>query len=156
MKTAPVIVGWAEWVSLVEFGPMILRAKMDSGARTSALHTFFIEEIGPPSAPRIRFGVHPRKGTTRTEVICEADVLERRIVRDSGGHEEERYVIETAVRIGDVLQTIDVTLTDRENMRFRMLIGRSALNGLLIDPTRRNLLGRRRTMFEKYNRENPL
>lgn len=152
MKSSPVVVGWSEWVSLVDYGPMILKAKIDTGARTSALHTFSIEEVPGPTK-RIRFGVHPRQRTIKKEVYCEADVIEKRIVRDSGGHEEERYVVRVKVCIGDVRRKIDVTLTDRENMQFRMLIGRSALRGFIVDPTRRNLLGQKREMLKRYNEE---
>lgn len=151
----PVSIGWAEWVSLADLGPLILKAKIDTGARTCALHTFSIEEIGTRSQRRVRFGIHPSALSASTITYCEADVIDKRVVRDSGGHEERRYVIFTTLRIGDVTQQVEVTLTDRENMQFRMLVGRSALAGFVIDPTRTVLLGKKRKMTKRYKLEDP-
>ena len=148
--TEPTVVGWGEWVSLPEFGPVILRAKMDTGATTSALHTFRIEPLQKEGREFVRFGVHPRQKQVDVEVFAEAEVRERRMVRDSGGHDEERYVVEVLLQIGAVSRRVEVTLTDRENMQFRMLVGRSALGGFLVDPTRRSLLGTRRKMITLY------
>jgi len=152
---SPITIGWAEWVSLVDLGPLILKAKIDSGARTCALHTFSIEEIGTKAKPRIRFGIHPSIHSESSSTYCESDVVDKRVVRDSGGHEERRYVIYTTLRIGDVKQKVEVTLTDRENMQFRMLIGRSALAGFLIDPTRTIVLGKKGRMKKRYKLEAP-
>jgi hypothetical protein len=151
----PTIIGWAEWVSLVELGPMLLKAKMDSGARTCALHTFSIDEIGTVKRPRVRFGLHLHRKSTAAITFCEANVVDKRVVRDSGGHEEYRYVISTLLRIGKVLRRVEVTLTDRENMQYRMLIGRNALTGFVIDPTRTILLGKKPIMKKRYKLERP-
>jgi hypothetical protein len=129
--------GWREWLALPEFGIDYIKAKIDTGARTSALHAFYIEPFDRDEKPWIRFGIHPRQGSSDEVVHCEAPVVDRRNVTDSGGHSEERYVIRTPVKLGEKLITVEVTLTDRENMRFRMLLGRTAMSGqFLVDPGR--------------------
>ena len=133
--------GWREWVSLPELGIGHVKAKVDSGARTSALHTFSLETYVEGDTKWARFGVHPLQ-RRQDEVWCTAPVVDVRTVRDSGGHEEERVVIETKLSIGELQKTIEVTLTDRDNMGFRMLLGRTAIRGdFLIDPGRSYLVG---------------
>lgn len=134
--------GWREWLALPDLGIDFVKAKVDTGARTSALHAFYLEAFTRDDAPWVRFGIHPQQGSTDQVVHCEAAVLDRRPVTDSGGHREERFVIETTIVLGSHRVKAEVTLTDRENMRFRMLLGRTAMRGCFrVDPGRSYLVG---------------
>lgn len=143
-KNATITLGWREWVHLPELGLVDIKAKVDTGARTSALHAFEVRKFDANGCARVEFKMHPNQRDLNTVVTCVADVIDRRTVRDSGGHAEDRWVIETPVRIGDRVWPIEVTLTARDDMLFRMLLGRTALKGrALVDPGRSYLFGRR-------------
>lgn len=135
--------GWREWCVLPELGIPAIKAKIDTGARTSCLHTFHIEPFLKGSAPWIRFKVHPIQKNETLVLTCETPIKDERMVSDSGGHKEMRYVIETRVQIGDHERLIEMSLTNRDTMRFRMLLGRKAMTAhTLVDPAASYLNGR--------------
>ncbi len=136
--------GWREWVGFPDLNIPRVKAKIDTGARTSALHAFWVEPFEHENEPWIRFAVHPHQGNTSEQIRCEAKVLEQRLVRDSGGHQELRYVIETTLQIGGIQKMVELTLTDRDTMKFRVLLGRTAIRGhYTVDPGKSFLTGKK-------------
>ncbi|MDX2483690.1 MAG: 30S ribosomal protein S6--L-glutamate ligase [Pseudodonghicola sp.] len=136
----PLTFGWEEWISLPELGLPAISAKIDTGARTSALHAYDIEVFGPSSAPKVRFSVHPIPGRNDLEIPCSALITDRREVTSSNGESELRYVITTALEVAGQSWPIEITLTDRSGMTNRMLLGRQALTDhISIVPTERHL-----------------
>jgi hypothetical protein len=134
-------VGWREWLALPVLGVSYLKAKVDTGARTSALHVEWHEVTTERGAPWVRFALLS-SSTARLEQACEAAILDRRQVTDSGGHRTERVFIETEVALGGRRWRIETNLTNRRGMLFPMLLGRTAMAGrLLVDPARSYVLG---------------
>ena len=137
-KPAPrAIAGWREWVHLPGLLGQPIKAKLDTGARTSALHAYDIAPFEIDGVPWIAFAIHPVQRQAHPEVLCRAPLLGQRLITSSSGHQQLRYVIRTEARIGDTCFSMDLSLTDRDQMGFRLLIGREAMRRrLLIDPTR--------------------
>ena len=129
------ILGWREWVALPGLGLPAIKAKIDTGARTSALHAYLIEPYDIDGQDMLRFLIHPIQNNQDFSVECHCPVFDFREVTDSGGHREMRYVIRSDVVIGGNSWPIELTLTNRDTMRFRMLLGRRAMEErFVVDP----------------------
>ncbi len=137
------VLGWREWLALPEIGIPAIKAKIDTGARTSALHAASVETVRERGVELVRFRIHPVRSRPDIVVKGEAPVLDRRVVSDSGGHREERIFIRTRLVAGEQAWPIEINLTDRETMLFPMLLGRTAMAGrVLVEPEHSYLLGR--------------
>jgi len=142
LSKTPLTVGWREWVGLPDLNVDAVKAKIDTGARTSALHAFRIAPFWRDGVVWVRFELNPIQRSQAMKVACEARVIDERTVRNSGGGVEQRYIIKTLLRIGDAAWPIELALTNRDQMGFRMLLGRTALKRrALIEPGRSFLLG---------------
>ena len=131
------LIGWREWVALPELGVYRIKAKIDTGARTSSLHAFALEEFQRDGVDWVRFMIHPRQRDDRIEIPVEHPVYEYRLVRSSNGIQSRRPVILTQVNLGALAWRTEITLADRDAMGFRMLLGRHAIRGnFLVDPGR--------------------
>lgn len=120
------VIGWREWIALPSLGIPHIKAKIDSGARSSSLHAFELEEFEQENEPWVRFQVHPKQRNDDFIVETEAKVLEYRSVRSSSGFAVKRPVIITQIKLLDIEWEIELTLANREQMGFRMLLGREA------------------------------
>jgi hypothetical protein len=150
-----IVIGWREWIAVPALGLPAVKAKIDTGARTSALHAFYVEEDRSEGRHRVRFGLHPLQRRDDIIAHCEADVLDQRDVMDSGGHVEKRLVIRQRIRLGEYEWPIELTLTNRDPMGFRMLVGRSALlDRFAVDPALSYVMGRpsKRDRIRLYRR----
>lgn len=142
-KKNQITVGWREWVALPDLGIATIKAKVDTGARSSALHAYGMERFKKGGESWIRFRVHPMQKNTRLEVISEARVIDERRVKSSSGNVTLRPVVLTTLEWFDETREIELSLTRRDAMGFRLLLGREALRGRsVIDPGRSYLGGR--------------
>lgn len=151
-ENSRLIIGWREWISMPSLGIPWIKAKVDTGAKTSALHAFGLSPFVDRGQLRVRFFVHPIQKRNDIKIECFADVIDHRFVSDSGGHREKRYVIEVPVIVGGFEYPMELTLANRDTMAFRMLFGRSAMTGFLLDPAKSFLLGRPKAPSRAYKK----
>ena len=147
------VIGWREWIALPDLGIDAIKVKTDTGARTSALHADDVERFTSRGRPMLTFVVHPIQRDRAREVRCEAEMVDERWVRSSHGDQQLRPVIRTAIEIRGVRWEIEATLTRRDVMGFRMLLGREAMRRhLLVDPGR-SYLGNPRPRIKKKRKK---
>ncbi len=147
------IVGWREWVHLPGLHVDKIKAKLDTGARTSALHAFKVTPFTRDGASYVRFYIHPIQRKNTPEVKCVALLIDTRVVTDSGGRREARPVIRTTLKIGKSRYPIELTLTNRDVMGFRLLLGRQALRRrYLVDPSRSFVIRKKAKKRKKLRR----
>lgn len=132
---APILIGWREWCSLPHLGIPAIKAKIDTGARTSAIHAYNITRSKKQGKDCVKFFLHPLQANDKVIIECSAFLLDMRDVMSSNGHIEHRYVIHTALQLGPYEWEIELTLSNRDPLRYRLLLGREALkNRVIIDP----------------------
>ncbi len=131
------LIGWREWCALPNLNIPAIKVKIDTGARTSALHAFNIHATQRKGKKYVNFSVFPLQGNNKTIIHCEAPVVDERSIMSSNGHREHRYIITTEIKIAQQLWSIELSLSNRDPLKFRMLLGREALKNLaIIDPNR--------------------
>lgn len=136
------VIGWREWATLPAFGVPRIKVKIDTGARTSSIHAFRLRTFSDGGTPHVSFEIHPEQRRKRGTVECVAEVRDQRLVRSSTGHQQLRYVIRTEVGLAGLVVPIDLTLANRDEMGFRMLLGRAALRRrFLVDPGKSFIAG---------------
>ncbi|MBF0437893.1 MAG: ATP-dependent zinc protease [Magnetococcales bacterium] len=145
-KNRPSIIGWREWAELPDLGVPRIKVKVDTGARTSALHALDPQIITKEGLQYVRFRILPLQHKIKPEIQCEAPLVDSRMVVNSGGKQEYRFVILTRLLLGEREMNVEVTLTDRALLGFRMLVGRTAIRKkFLVDPARSFLLSGSKT-----------
>ncbi|MEM6639333.1 MAG: RimK/LysX family protein [Pseudomonadota bacterium] len=138
------MIGWREWLALPDLGIERIKAKIDTGARTSSLHAFDIDTETVDGVDYATFSVEPEQGENSSVIRCCAPIVDQRAVTNSGGQASDRLVIQTTMALGPKTIPIELTLASRHDMRFRMLLGRHAIRRrFLVDPGRSYLMSRR-------------
>ncbi len=144
MKKTTKTIGWKEWFGLDCLSLPAIKGKIDTGAKTSSLHAFNIESFYIEDVEYVKFDIHPLQKNKKMVRTCVARIIDQRMVSDSGGKKEKRFVIKSDLRIGDKKIRIDLTLANRDTMTFRMLLGRDAIKQakMLVDPSKSFLQGK--------------
>ena len=151
--SASAVAGWREWVALPDLDVEWMKAKVDTGARSSALHAYDVSVVDRDGLEHASFEIHPWQRSDLDARRVELPIIDRRTVRSSTGHEEERLVVRTTLRIVGLDVDAELTLTNRDEMGFRMLVGREALRGsVLVDPGRSYLGPRPTRALRRRNR----
>lgn len=142
-KREKTCIGWREWISFPELGIDRIKAKIDTGARTSVIHAYHIRKLDDVDEPRVEFSLHPVQRRRSPEIHCVAPIVDERTIKSSNGEPETRYVIMTPMHLGDDVWPIELTLSNRDQMGFRLLVGRAAIRDhYIVDPGRSYLIGR--------------
>lgn len=152
MKRSKTMIGWEEWCAFPGLGLPAIKAKVDTGAKTSALHAYDIEPFDKGGEAYVRFKIHPLQKNKALTVQCEAPVVDFRGVTSSNGERDRRYVIRTPLVLGGKTIEAEVTLTSRHKMAFRMLLGRDAIKKakFIVDPAKSHLLGKKSDVEQLY------
>ncbi len=159
MKNPQKIIGWKEWFGLDSISLPAIKGKIDTGAKTSSLHAFNIESFYIEDVEYVKFDIHPLQKNKSLARTCVARVIDQRMVSDSGGKKEKRFVIKSDLRIGDSKIRIELTLANRDTMAFRMLLGREAIKQakMLVDTSKSFLQGKlkRNEILKLYRTTKP-
>lgn len=159
MKDHQKIIGWKEWFGLDSISLPAIKGKIDTGAKTSSLHAFNIESFYIEDVEYVKFDIHPLQKNKSLARTCVARVIDQRMVSDSGGKKEKRFVIKSDLRIGDSKIRIELTLANRDTMAFRMLLGREAIKQakMLVDTSKSFLQGKlkRNEILKLYRTTKP-
>ncbi len=144
VKKIKKIIGWKEWFGLECLNLPAIKGKIDTGAKTSSLHAFNIENFYIEDVEYVRFEIHPLQKNKKLVRPCVARVVDRRMVSDSGGKKEKRFVIKSDLSVGERKIRIEITLANRDSMAFKMLLGREAIKQLnmLVDISKSFALGK--------------
>ncbi len=156
-RSPKTIIGWEEWCALPDVGLPAIKVKVDTGAKTSALHAYDIEPFTEDKTDYVRFKIHPLQRNNKLERCCVAPLADYRNVMSSNGEREKRYVIQTQIEFPSVCILAELTLTSRHNMAFRMLLGREALRKaqFTVDPVKSFVLGKQKDVENLYKRALP-
>ena len=135
------IAGWREWCQLPDLNVEKIKVKLDTGAKTSSLHAFEIATFSHMGEEWLRFDVHPMQDNDTITHTCTSPIVDYRWITSSSGHSQKRFIIETTLRLGEFSSLIELSLANRDEMGFRMLVGRNALKGrILVDSSHSFLL----------------
>jgi ribosomal protein S6--L-glutamate ligase len=132
----PLLIGWREWASLPELSIPLIKVKVDTGAKTSALHAYDLKIVKSDEKEFAEFVIHPIQSNDKLCISCVAEIVGMKTIKSSNGHKQIRPVVRTPIKIGDHIWDIEITLTNRDIMHHRMLLGRTAMQNLLINPSK--------------------
>ncbi len=143
-KSKKITIGWKEWFAFSDLGLPAIKGKIDTGAKTSSLHAFNIKTFMRDGKEFVKFQIHPLQKNQKITKICIAPIIDHRFVSDSSGKKEKRYVIESMLTIGEITLNIEITLSNRDTMAFRMLLGREAIKkaNMMVDVSKSFVQGK--------------